>query len=129
LWSLTGDRGDDPLALLGISRRLGLDRQSRDTEAGIAPAPILLRRQKEFNEARALGLREDEFNSCLDEGKYAKTVSENVAAGSAVGVTGTPSFFIGKTSADGTILGTRIIGAQPIAAFRQVIDQHLDGKM
>jgi protein-disulfide isomerase len=78
--------------------------------------------------ARTLGLDEDQFNSCLDEGKYAKVVDENMAAGSAVGVTGTPTFFVGKSNADGMIEGTRIIGAQSVVAFREAIDKLIDGQ-
>jgi protein-disulfide isomerase len=55
-------------------------------------------------------------------------VSEHLAAGSAVGVTGTPSFFIGKTGADGTMEATNIRGSQPIAALRQAIERLLEGK-
>lgn len=53
---------------------------------------------------------------------FANAISENLAAGSAVGVTGTPSFFIGKTGKDGSIEGINVKGSQPIASFRQVID-------
>jgi protein-disulfide isomerase len=78
--------------------------------------------------ARDLGLNVDGFDSCLDQGKYANTVSEHLAAGSAVGVTGTPSFFVGKTGEDGTLEGINIRGSQPITAFRQVIDRLLEGQ-
>ena len=78
--------------------------------------------------ARDLGLKVEDFNSCLDQGKYATTVSEDLAAGSAVGVTGTPTFFIGKTAADGTIEATSVRGAQPITTFRQVVDRLLEGQ-
>jgi len=78
--------------------------------------------------ARDLGLKVEDFNSCLDQGKYATTVSEDLAAGSAVGVTGTPTFFIGKTAADGTIEATSVRGAQPITSFRQAIDRQLEGQ-
>jgi len=69
------------------------------------------------------------FNACLDGGKYAKTVEADVAAGSAAGVTGTPGFFIGKTKPDGTMVATLMKGAQPAAAFSQVIDRLLEDKM
>lgn len=78
--------------------------------------------------ARDLGLDAEAFNACLDSGKYAGTVGEHVAAGTAVGVTGTPSFFVGKTTADGTIEATGIRGAQPLATFRQVLDRLLDAE-
>jgi protein-disulfide isomerase len=53
-------------------------------------------------------------------------VRDDEAAARGVGVTATPTFFIGKTRPDGTIEGTRVIGAQPTAAFRRVIDSLLE---
>lgn len=78
--------------------------------------------------ARDLGLNADAFNACLDEGKYAQAVSEHLAAGSGAGVAGTPTFFIGRPSTDGTVEAAPLRGAQPITAFRQAIDKLLDGK-
>ena len=78
--------------------------------------------------ARTMQLDLDAFNTCLDGGKYAKRVDADVAAGSAAGVTGTPGFFIGKTKPDGTMVATFVKGAQPPAAFSQVIDRLFDEK-
>jgi protein-disulfide isomerase len=39
-----------------------------------------------------------------------------MAAGIQLGVNGTPTFFLGKTAADG-IEGQRIVGAQPFPVF------------
>jgi protein-disulfide isomerase len=75
--------------------------------------------------ARDLGLDLAVFEACLDEGKYAAEVDKDAADGAASGVTGTPSFFIGKTGSDGTIEGTLIRGAQAITAFKQEIDRLL----
>lgn len=79
--------------------------------------------------AHDMKLDVEAFNACLDGGKYAKTVEADVAAGSAAGVTGTPGFFIGKTKPDGTMVATLMKGAQPAAAFSQVIDRLLEDKM
>jgi protein-disulfide isomerase len=76
--------------------------------------------------ARAMELNEDKFTACLDQGKYASVVNENVAVGSALGITGTPNFFIGKTTSDGTIEGANLRGAQPTVNFRRVIDSLLE---
>jgi protein-disulfide isomerase len=76
--------------------------------------------------ARTMKLDLDSFNTCLDSGKYAKSVDTDVAAGSAAGVTGTPGFFIGKTKKDGTIVATTMRGAQSASAFSQVIDRLFD---
>jgi protein-disulfide isomerase len=77
--------------------------------------------------ASSLDLESTAFDNCLAQGKYAAEIDKDFADGSAAGVTGTPSFFIGKTEPNGTIEGTLIRGAQPITAFRQVIDGLLDG--
>ncbi len=78
--------------------------------------------------ARDMKLDVDAFDACFDNGKYAKRVEADVAAGAAVGVTGTPKFFVGKVKADGTMVATVIKGAQPAAAFGQVIDRLLEDK-
>jgi predicted DsbA family dithiol-disulfide isomerase len=78
--------------------------------------------------AREMQLDLEAFSSCLDEGKYAKKVEADVTAGSAIGVTGTPGFFIGKPKPDGTMVATVVTGAQPAAAFSQVIDRLLEEK-
>ena len=67
----------------------------------------------------------NQFQQCLDSGKYKDEVAKDIADGAAAGVSGTPTWFIGKTTSNGTIDGTRIVGAQPYAAFKTVIDQQL----
>ena len=49
-------------------------------------------------------------------------VKKDLADGSAAGASGTPTFLIGKTTADGKVDGDLLIGAQPFAAFQAVID-------
>jgi protein-disulfide isomerase len=66
--------------------------------------------------ALEIGLNVVTFNSCLDSGKYKSEVEKDTADGSIAGATGTPSFFIN---------GRRLIGAQPFAAFKAIIDEEL----
>jgi protein-disulfide isomerase len=66
--------------------------------------------------AVTLGLNADSFNSCLDSSKKAEMVKADVAAGSAVGVTGTPAMFIN---------GRFLSGAVPIEQITQVVDDEL----
>ena len=66
--------------------------------------------------AKELGLDAARFEKCLDGGEKAKLVEDNKKAGEAVGVTGTPAFFVN---------GVLISGAQPFEAFKQIIDQEL----
>jgi protein-disulfide isomerase len=68
--------------------------------------------------AADLGLDTDAFDECLDSGKYADEVQKDLADGSALGVSGTPAFFIN---------GVFISGAQPFEVFQQVIEQELGG--
>lgn len=70
--------------------------------------------QKEF--AKALGLNKEQFNQCLDSGKYKQEVLDETAAGKSYGVSGTPSVFVN---------GQIIVGAQPATIFVQAIDAAL----
>lgn len=69
--------------------------------------------------AKEVGLNQSKFDKCLDSGKYAKKVDDNQAAGSGVGVNGTPAFFVN---------GVMLSGAQPIGAFTEIIDAELANK-
>lgn len=66
--------------------------------------------------AAKTGLNASKFNQCLDSGKYKQEVEKDIADGSAAGVTGTPAVFVN---------GRLIVGAQPFAAFKAVIDEEL----
>ncbi len=62
------------------------------------------------------GMDTTKFSSCLASGKYADQVAEDLSAGSAAGVDGTPAFFIN---------GQRMVGAQPFSEFERVIEEEL----
>jgi len=69
-----------------------------------------------------LGLKQSEFDDCLDTGKYADEVIADMKAGQATGISGTPGFWvIGK---DGK--GEKLSGAQPFTSFKAAIDRHLN---
>lgn len=69
--------------------------------------------------AKDLGLDAARFNACVDARKYKAQVDEDVQAGTAAGVDGTPSFFIN---------GRIITGAQSFDAFKRLIDDELELK-
>lgn len=75
--------------------------------------------------AKDLGLNSAVLQQCLDSNKYKDEVNEDIADAAKAGVRGTPSFFVGKSSADGVIDGTIIVGAQPYSAFKVIIDEML----
>jgi protein-disulfide isomerase len=92
---------------------------------------LLFRNQKALAQpqlaehARTIGVDEARFDECLSSGRHAARVERGLTDGSAIGVQGTPSFVVGKTKAGGVVEGTPIRGAQPLEAFRRVIDQML----
>ena len=76
--------------------------------------------------AAEIGLDSGTFDACLDSGKYAEEINRDIEDGKKAGVSGTPSFFIGKSQGKGKeITGKRIVGARPYESFKQVIDQLL----
>lgn len=66
--------------------------------------------------AAQLGLNAGQFNSCLDADKYGTRITSDQDYGTTVGVGGTPTFFVN---------GNRIVGAQPFAAFKALIEEEL----
>lgn len=72
--------------------------------------------------ATDLGLNADSIASCADANKYKDKVTKDIADGGAAGVSGTPSFFVGKSDPSGTITGQLIVGAQPYTVFQAALD-------
>jgi protein-disulfide isomerase len=69
--------------------------------------------------ARAIGADGGQFDRCLDSGEKAKDVEAHKKAGEEAGVQGTPAFFIN---------GRPLSGAQPLEAFKKIIDDELKKK-
>jgi protein-disulfide isomerase len=67
--------------------------------------------------AAQLGLDVEALNTCIDEGGEAAEVEADARAAAALGVNGTPTFFIN---------GIPLVGAQPLVNFRSVIDGELN---
>lgn len=66
--------------------------------------------------ASQIGLDKAKFNQCLDSGKYKAEVQKDFDDGTSAGVSGTPSLFIN---------GRLVVGAQPYASFKAIIDEEL----
>jgi len=77
--------------------------------------------------AKELGIAEERFRGCLDSGKYVPRLQKSLDDARALGITGTPTFVIGKSGGD-TLEGVKVVGAQPYATFEQHIKTLLDGK-
>lgn len=67
--------------------------------------------------AEELGLDMDKFRAALDSGKHQERIKREQQLYTSRGARGTPGFFIN---------GRLVSGAQPFAAFKQVIDEELE---
>jgi protein-disulfide isomerase len=78
--------------------------------------------------AQAVGVDTTAFHHCLDSGKYAPQIRQDLREGQGAGVTGTPSFFLGVSDASGQVQALRTLkGAQAYGAFKAAIDALLAG--
>jgi hypothetical protein len=66
-----------------------------------------------------------EYASCSNGKLTLPEVQDDMTEGQFKGVTGTPTFFIGKTS-NFVATSDTIIGAQPFSTFKTIIDEKLD---
>ncbi|MEI8229526.1 MAG: thioredoxin domain-containing protein [Candidatus Peregrinibacteria bacterium] len=69
--------------------------------------------------AKAIGLKEAAFKTCLDSGKFASKISDMEQSGSKVGISGTPGNIIVNHE---TKQVKEVSGAQPVANFQTAID-------
>jgi len=66
--------------------------------------------------AKSFGVDTKKFDKCLDDGATAERVAAEQKEGAALGVSGTPSFFIN---------GILVVGALPQTNFEEIIDAEL----
>ena len=78
-------------------------------------------------QATAAGVEAAAFQQCLASGKYATKIRKDMSDASAVGITGTPGFLIGKTVPGGQTIKVDafLSGAKPFVAFKAEIDRLL----
>ena len=77
--------------------------------------------------ARDLGLDVEGLQACIDSGRHEAAIRQDVAAAQAAGLTGTPSFVLGRATANG-VEGVKIVGAVPYAVFDAKIQELLSAK-
>ena len=71
--------------------------------------------------ATDIGLEQEQFDSCLQTGKYLEEVQGDLRDGRDYDITGTPGFFIGNED----IGFVKVNGAQPFESFKRIIDAQL----
>lgn len=77
---------------------------------------LLVRNLKE--KAGRLGLDQAAFDQCLDTGRYVEQIQDDLAAGRAAGVTGTPALFVNGIPVPGGAVGYDVVAA--------VLDEELE---
>lgn len=74
--------------------------------------------------AKSLKLDVGNFRSCMESGRLLAAVEEDMEQGRAAGVSGTPTFVIGRLL-NGRLEGIRLVGAQPYILFAARLDAML----
>jgi protein-disulfide isomerase len=96
------------------------DAMMLDTATDLGPESILKYGQKTNLDMTA-------FRTCLSDKKYTEAIKKDTADAGTLGISGTPSFVIGKTAKD-EIAGVRIVGAVPYTVFDSAIKDLLTSK-
>jgi protein-disulfide isomerase len=79
------------------------------------------------NHAASLGLNMPDYDACIARGDMAIRVRNDLAEATKLGLTGTPTFFLGRRIGDQVRFTRKITGAQQFNVFRAAI-QSLDNE-
>ncbi len=63
--------------------------------------------------------------TCSATDAVKEEIQKDIADGGKAGISGTPSFVIGKLESNGTVTGERVVGAQSIDGFKLTIEKYL----
>jgi protein-disulfide isomerase len=78
--------------------------------------------------AKQVGMDVSKFSACLESGRHAGKVKASAAVAASIGISGTPSFVVGRTNGD-LAEGFKLVGAQPFAAFDQRLKELSQGQL
>ena len=96
-----------------------------DVHSAIFNGKTKLSRESYVELAQTLKLNNKKYTTCLDDPKISAQVGKDIAEGSALGVSGTPAFLIGKIE-NGQVVNAQLIsGSRPYAVFSQRVDELL----
>jgi protein-disulfide isomerase len=70
-----------------------------------------------------LGLDQPRFHACIENKTFSTSIRADADEANAAGITGTPSFVIGPTSA-GYVEGEKVIGALPFESFGKIFSKY-----
>jgi protein-disulfide isomerase len=122
IWYTRDDGGDDELveAIAELQAQVATMGEAPaspvDDGGGASTAQDL--RTVFGNYAKQAGADDGDFQACLSKAQNIELLNSHVDRGRALGVTGTPTFFVNNK---------KIVGAQPQALFEEVIEAELNG--
>ena len=71
--------------------------------------------------SKGMNLDVKALQACIADQRVDKALQDDIADADAMGVSGTPTFVLGRSDGD-SVEGLRIVGAQPLATFESRID-------
>ena len=87
-----------------------------------------INKDKMIDLAVQVGLSKSQFSDCFSSNKFQTNIDNDVKEADRVGVGATPSFVVGRLSANGEVKGELIVGAQKFDTFQPTIDKQLSAK-
>jgi protein-disulfide isomerase len=83
-----------------------------------------------LDHAKSLGLDTNKFSECLSSDRYTDDVRKGVSEGQALGIDGTPTFFVGTIDPDGNMvkITARMNGTGSYETFASTLDAALAAK-
>jgi protein-disulfide isomerase len=73
--------------------------------------------------AVSIGADQTKFTSCLNADTFKNSIQKDTSDAEAAGVTGTPSFLIGKIDSSGKVVGDLLVGGQTISTLQSEVDK------
>lgn len=78
-----------------------------------------------FEHPSTAGLSLDAYRACMSSDATAADVAADRAIGAGLGISGTPSFFVGRLDGQNVVVSSVFAGARPIAEFDKAIGKEI----
>lgn len=91
-----------------------------DLREAVLSGPPRITEDSVRSSAGKIGLDQAKFEACMSSGRYIATIQKDIDEAASLQIRGTPTFVIGRSTADG-VDGVTLVGALPFAAFEAKI--------
>ena len=75
--------------------------------------------------AMSIGIHPTEWDQCINSDGVARSLERDREQAKALGVRGTPTFFVGRREGDSVAVSQRIVGERDFATFQSAVDELL----